>query len=569
MMYELSGRPRRLSRAQWFALCAFLATDMLFLLWFTWERYDGSDSGLDASAPDDATIGSLPGSRPNRASRKPAIARRPAPTSAKGNITKPLTITARFMASLRVPAANVQIDVRQWPPNAAPEEKRDARIATMTTGADGRALPRTLQIDPENPIQFVCKEYGVAAFLPGELARNSDRAELGDVELVKAAALNGHIRYTSGEPVVSGYVNAFSMEGGYGFSNIGADGQFEITNLPQGIISLIIVDGESAPDVEELQVGPSTGEQDLEFRITRGRAIKGKIYRSDGKSPGPFRVVGVTESGSVIGGGTRSDGSFIVRGMPLAGAGDVEIYNSSNCYIGGATHAPGDGPVSIRIADAPRKGKLTIRLVDDETGMPFESPVSIHLHRRRANDEIAAAESPRREAGGVDGAALPPAYLEKPEILDGGIVKFNYGKIGPGKYFASVESGGCIYVESAPFVATGTEDVGPVEVRIQKPCSIEGKCFIKDTELTTASGAFRPYAGRTVYITDISAPESKSRPLIYNSTDRDGHYHFESVRPGTYDVNVHMPNFGSTLEKKRVVLHSNERLKGFDIYLSN
>ncbi|MFN0205222.1 MAG: hypothetical protein ACKVS6_02780 [Planctomycetota bacterium] len=564
------------SRSPWIVAFLFVAIDALFILWYIGgsevNNYAAEESAFDSVYSDSvysegSNSESQRAARAQRivdsASRGTAQARRPARSAPSAITTKTLALTARFRTASGAPASNINIDVLQWKSILGPSAAHNPKIATLTTDGEGRVVGRTLQIEPHGPVQFISKEHGIAGFWPSELPLVDDTLHVDAIDLAQPLAIRGRVVYDTGGPVQSGIVNVFSASAGYGSAKLDDAGKFTIQTLPEGDISLWIVDAESTPAEELFAVDARTADEELEFTLRRGRAVQGKVHKSGGTPVYPARICCVSERGTMVTGVTRRDGRFFIRGLPPNEPVDVQIFDLKNCYIGGKRSVSAhEKSVSIEIPAQPPSGRVTVRILDEETNLPLYWPSTVRLYRRRESENIVQWDLPRRETTEESDEWSPRTFLSDATKTEDGALTFDYGKLGPGKFFVSVDAAGYFYRESEPFVATGAEDAGTIEMRLQKPCRVEGRILDRDSGKPT-----------NVARIALATPENKSNreKWIYckNRVGHDGKYQFEGLRPGTYDVfPVTFYNSNNEAPAGRVTLRSGEKLVDFDIYIT-
>lgn len=542
---------RGLSRGPWVAAGVFIAIDALLILIMTW---DGGHAAEPASSSPGISLNANESGPAIRRARGPVASRRAVRARASSPSAIDATIQARFKTPDGSPAAHANIDVYHWYPEVSPAAARSLKIATLTTDGDGRIVARTISIDPRSPLEFRHAQHGCASVWPQSVLASDRSLMLGDVDLAVWPVLRGRIEYQSGEPVARASINGFSHECGYGQALANERGEFEINTLPSGDATLWVADGESAPKEVFVTVEPTPDKEPVVVTLERGRALAGRVERKGGAAAYPARVFCVSAKHSAIG-STRRDGTFRIPGLPLDEAVDVEIYTVDDAYVGGRSGVTAtENNIRITVAPEPAPGTVTFQLVDDGSGQPVEERGEARLYRLRGVELLSHEAVVRRDLLREDDVWSPPRRAMPLPGTPEATVIFRHGLLGGSRFFVTVVTDGFFPFESETIVADPGEQAGPIALRLQRPCSIEGRSLDPDGQpaewqqvlLTKPMGAVDPIDADSI----VARGQSRVG----------GSYRISNIRPGDYELRL---RHGF----RRVSLRSGENLKDFDVQM--
>jgi hypothetical protein len=509
----------------------------------------------DAASKDSAS--SVPLARRGRATGRGAARGRRVATSASER--KSWAFEARFLDPAGKPLTNSRIEAHQWPANAVGWDSRPTLVGAIATDARGATGITALDVDLTMPIHFQVNGVGVGATWPENTQDSSGSARLGDIALERTLPFRGIVHYETGELVTRGYVNAFSDTGCIESAAIDERGCFQLNHLSNGNARIWIVDPESEP-VEDVVAVFASMPSESAFTIRRGSAISGKLGSRGGEAGQATYIRCVSENGAEAIARARRDGAFFIRGLTPDRLVDVEVFDTASRYLGGARGLdPRSKDIEIPYGTTRYQGKLSVRLVDDETGATIESYSWLRLHRRRAGETIERSESVRRDMTESSGSWSARTVLERPDANTNDGFVFRYGELGPGRFLVSATVSGYLYGETAAVLADGIEDVGPLELRLPKSCSLQGTVRLP-------GGEFASGAALTLVRTDGPLDPNKKRTMIHTASDAAGSFRFSNLHPGAYEL---IDGLGESLDPPiRLSLRSNGTVRDLAVTLA-
>jgi 5-hydroxyisourate hydrolase-like protein (transthyretin family) len=277
------------------------------------------------------------------------------------------------------------------------------------------------------------------------------------------------------------------------------EGRYVLSNLPSGTIEVSAFsptmanddDAPNARDGKSVTLGEGEIVANIDFRISPGGVITGRVIDSDG-SPligqpvrlwnaeksnppvrppsgnpymlqtddrGAFRIYGVPPGRYYVGAGTSDTNlGFIEPGSKYVLTYHPSATNRSKAEIVEVTEGSESSNVDIQLNSIYETFAVTGRVVDADSGKPI--PNTRVTISRLSNDKYLFA-SPTGGSTNVDG-----------QFRIEGVSKGRYGA------YATPESGSSVYSDSAIFeVQDG--DVGGIEVKVHQGSSISGTVAIE------------------------------------------------------------------------------------------
>ncbi|MGD8898160.1 MAG: carboxypeptidase-like regulatory domain-containing protein, partial [Acidobacteriota bacterium] len=283
-------------------------------------------------------------------------------------------------------------------------------LAEGQTGKDG-SFAVTLDASPSPvgaPLRVV---FSGGASAPHLLERLVDPAgeDLGEVRLATRSALAGRVQDARGGPVVAATVRLWAGRGGRVGDDLSAVEPVPqaTTTGPDGTFRF-----DAASDTyNRLRVeapGLATVERDVRragalarpITLSLGRVLHGTVTGPDGRTPAGGAVVRYEGRTSTRWHEVRSDGTFLIEGVPAGAGGEVVADGGARGRAVVPVTAGATEPVRVILAST---ATLTGRVVDADTGRPIPG---VRLVARAEDGDAFLARSGRD--GRYALAGLPP-----------------------------------------------------------------------------------------------------------------------------------------------------------------
>jgi uncharacterized GH25 family protein len=362
--------------------------------------------------------------------------------------------------------------------------------------------------------------------------------ELGDIVLGRGESVAGVVLWPDGAPVENveveasfdpaalGGMSAFNaMQGASGEDETDASGRFEIRGLGKGPFALSAkakpANGEG-PELRARMSGIKPGTLDVVLRLQAPLSVAGRVVDTAGAPIANCAVVAHEDVGGIIPGlggrdeGTRSnaDGTFEVVGLaPGKWSLDADAEGYTRCE-----------PVDVelpRSADAPVLELVLVRggsvsgIVLDAAGQP-QSGARVR-EKRAIGDMMTLA---RNVAAGIEDVKSDAQGAFRLAGVAAGTRSFTAAADG----FAESEA---VTVEVRP-----SEETPDLVLRLRVGGRITGELFGDDG---------KPIAGGQILVQGAADALNQR----FATTDPLGHFEFQHVTPGTWNV-MYFPSFGTS-----------------------